>query len=396
MQAGSLKRRSLLQRLRDWASGGGPTQASLFHYVKDEPETSIWPDVWSILRHPIRSFQDERRAPRTRASLFHYLEQPGESVGPVDFREVLKDLFTGYRFAVFIPSLWSDQQELNEERAAMRTRRMEAGVASLLIHLLIVGFAVFLVYSKSVEPVPQKDPVIFVQSPMNLPFEGDGREGGGGGGGGKLEKEPPSGGRMPDTTRVQYMPPDPGQPKPLVPDENPLDMRASVQMPIDFPTNMSLPIGDITAPPSDRPSSGPGSGGGIGTGTGTGAGPGTGPGVGPGSGGGYGGGSGGGIGTGNGPYVSGNGVTEPVAIEQPKPPYTEEARKTRTEGVVLLQVIIRTNGRVDGIRVIKGLGNGLDESAINTIATKWRFRPALFLGKPVDFQAQIEVTFRLF
>jgi protein TonB len=89
-------------------------------------------------------------------------------------------------------------------------------------------------------------------------------------------------------------------------------------------------------------------------------------------------------------------VTEPVAIEQPKPPYTEEARKNRTEGIVLLQVIIRANGRVDGFKVLKSLGNGLDESAINTIATKWRFRPALFLGKPVDFQAQIEVTFRLF
>jgi len=262
--------------------------------------------------------------------------------------------------------------------------------------LMLVGVAVYLVYSKGVELPPEKDPVIFVQSPMNLPFQGDGREGGGGGGGGKHEKEPPSGGRMPDTTRVQFMPPDPGQPKPLVPMENPLDMRASVQMPIDFPTNTALPIGDITAPPSDHLSSGPGSGGGIGTGTGTGAGPGSGPGVGPGSGGGYGGGSGGGIGSGVGPYVSGNGVTEPVAIDQPKPPYTEEARKNRTEGVVLLQVIIRSNGRVDGFRVIKGLGNGLDESAINTIATKWRFRPAMYLGKPVDFQAQIEVTFRLF
>ena len=200
MQAGSSNRRSLLQKLHDWASGGGPTRPSLFHYIQDEPDTGIWPDLWNILRHPIRSFQEDRHAPRTRASLFHYLEQPGEAGGPVDWKEIFKDLFTGYRFAVFIPSLWSDQQELNEERAAMRTRRMEAGIASLLIHLLIVGIAVFLVYSKGMEPPPQKDPVIFVQSPMNLPFEGDGREGGGGGGGGKREKEPPSGGRMPDTT----------------------------------------------------------------------------------------------------------------------------------------------------------------------------------------------------
>jgi TonB family protein len=100
--------------------------------------------------------------------------------------------------------------------------------------------------------------------------------------------------------------------------------------------------------------------------------------------------------SGVGPYVSGNGVIEPVAINQPKPPYTPEAREARIEGVVLLLVIIRSNGRVEGIAVIKGLGYGLDESAIKTIATKWRFKPALYLGKPVDFQAQIEVTFRLF
>ena len=59
---------------------------------------------------------------------------------------------------------------------------------------------------------------------------------------------------------------------------------ASVQMPIDIPQDQSLPVGDVSAPPSDRRSSGPGAGGGIGTGVGTGLGPGTGPGVGPGSG----------------------------------------------------------------------------------------------------------------
>jgi len=396
MQAGSSNRRSLLQRLRDWASGGGPTQASLFHYVKDEPDASIWPDVWDIVRHPIRSFQEEKHAPHTRASLFHYLEQPGESGGPVDWKEVLKDLFTGYRNALFIPSLWSDPDELMQERAVMRTRRMEAGVASILIHSGILGLAMFLALYKPVEAQPPQDPVVFINTPMFLPFEGDGRDGGGGGGGGKREQLPPSGGRMPDMTRVQFMPPDPGQPKPLVSSENPLDAKASVQMPIDFPVDMSLPIGDITAPPSDRPSSGPGSGGGIGTGTGTGAGPGQGPGVGPGSGGGFGGGSGGGIGSGVGPYIAGNGVTQPIPIYQPLPAYTEEARKARTEGVVVLQAIIRANGTVDSFRVIKGLGYGLDESAINTIATKWKFKPGTFRGVPVDVQANIEVTFRLY
>jgi TonB family protein len=264
-----------------------------------------------------------------------------------------------------------------------------------MMYVLLVSFIVYMAIRK-VDPPPQQDKIVFINTPMNLPFEGNGPNGGGGGGGGKNEKTPPSFGRMPDTARFQFMPPDPGQPKPLMPSENPLDSKATVQMPIDFPTNSSLPIGDMTGPPSDRASSGPGSGGGIGTGSGTGIGPGKGPGYGPGEGGGMGGGRGGGIGNGVGPYVVGNGVTEPEVLYKPLPPYTEEARKARTEGILVLSAIIRRDGSVDGFKVLKGLGFGLDESAINTIATKWKFRPGTYKGQPVDVQANIEVTFRLY
>jgi TonB family protein len=129
-------------------------------------------------------------------------------------------------------------------------------------------------------------------------------------------------------------------------------------------------LGDVNAPP------GIGSlgGGGMGGGTGPGFGPGTGPGV----------------------YSVGGGVSAPIPIFQPLPLYTEEARKSRVEGIVLLQAIIRKDGSVDSFRVIRGLGYGLDESAINTIATKWRFKPGMLSGQPVDVQANIEVTFRLY
>jgi periplasmic protein TonB len=195
---------------------------------------------------------------------------------------------------------------------------------------------------------------------------------------------------------VQMIPPDPENPRPLLPAEDLLAQVASVQMPIDIPQDQSLPIGDIFAPPNGSMSSGSGIGGGIGTGRGTGVGSGTGAGVGPGSGGGMGGGSGGGIGSGIGPYVSGNGVRNPVELFKPPPPYTEAARKARAEGIVVLQAIIRKDGTVDSFRVVRGLGYGLEESAISTIAAKWRFRPATFNGVPVDFQADIEVVFRLF
>ena len=110
---------------------------------------------------------------------------------------------------------------------------------------------------------------------------------------------------------------------------------------------------------------------------------------------GKGGGIGSGAGQGAGPYVAGNGVVPPVATNQPLPSYTDEARKARVSGMALLQCIVRKDGTVDSFKVIRGLGYGLDESAINTIATKWRFKPGTKDGAPVDVMTNIEVRFML-
>ncbi len=85
-----------------------------------------------------------------------------------------------------------------------------------------------------------------------------------------------------------------------------------------------------------------------------------------------------------------------IRLTQPLPTYTQEARKARAEGTVLLQGIIRKSGSVDSLKVIRGLGYGLDESALNTIQTKWRFQPGTHNGVPVDVQANIEVSFKLY
>jgi TonB family protein len=306
----------------------------------------------------------------------------------------MSDPVSARRFPAFIPSLWSRPAELLAERAEFWTRRMEAGMASVLIHILVLATALVLAGYRPVEPFAREGPAIFVGAAMVLPIEGDGGEGGGGGGGGKEEETPASGGTIPEAATVQYLPPDPGPPKPLLPAEEPLDLRATVQMPIHLPYDWTQPIGDITSPREGHSSSGPGRGGGIGPGDGTGIGPGNGPGVGPGARGGMGGGPDGGVGPSGGPGISG--FSPPVILEDPKPPYTEEARKARTEGILVLSAIIRTDGRVDGIRIVKGLGYGLDESAIRTIAGKWRFRPAVSGGRPIECPVTIEVTFRLY
>ncbi|MEJ2110389.1 MAG: energy transducer TonB, partial [Acidobacteriota bacterium] len=272
------------------------------------------------------------------------------------------------------------------ERAKGRTRRIEAGSVSILVHLCFFGLMVLLL-THTEQPVPPLENVVFIENrtPVILPDEGDGREGGGGGGGGRQEQLQPRAGRMPD----------PENPKPLIPADD-LLANVLVELPVNIPLDVSLPIGDVTAPANLSSSFGSGSGGGIGTGEGRGVGSGSGSGAGSGSGGGFGSGSGGGIGSGQGPYYSGPDFKDPVLLKEVKPPYTEEGRLARAEGVVVLKAVIRKNGSVDSFEVVRSLGYGLDEAAIRTVANEWRFKPATYKGKNVDCEAQIEVVFQIF
>jgi protein TonB len=132
-------------------------------------------------------------------------------------------------------------------------------------------------------------------------------------------------------------------------------------------------------------SGGPGTGGGIGTGSNGGVGPGHGPGAGPGSDG----------GVGSPGIEAGRGVfTAPVLLVKTEPAYSEEARKGKVQGTVILVVEIDANGRPRDIRVRRPLGFGLEERAVEAVG-RWRFRPAYRNGKPVPCSAEVEVNFRL-
>jgi TonB family protein len=97
--------------------------------------------------------------------------------------------------------------------------------------------------------------------------------------------------------------------------------------------------------------------------------------------------------TSDGPYTIGNGVDAPVVLVKSVPPYTEEARKADVNGIVALQCIVRKDGTVDSCKILRGLGYGLDQSAINTITTAWRFKSGSKNGVPVEVYAHIQVTF---
>ena len=202
---------------------------------------------------------------------------------------------------------------------------------------------------------------------------------GGGGGGGDQDKLSASRGNVPRSAREQITPP-----AVVIRNDNPkLKAEATIVAP---PSLAQLGIsGNPLAFDALQPSNGTGSGGGIGSGAGGGIGSGIGPGVGPGHGGGFGGGL----------YHVGGGVSAPRAIYDPDPEYSEEARKAKHQGTVILWIVVGPDGRPRDIRVQRALGLGLDEKAVEAVR-KWRFAPAMRDGHPVAVEVNIEVNFRLY
>lgn len=201
--------------------------------------------------------------------------------------------------------------------------------------------------------------------------------GDGSGGGGDRSDEPASKGVPPPFSDEQLVPPQVviRNPEPKL-EAPPTVLGPPMPVAMVALQQIGDPLG-VIGPPSN----GPGSGGGIGPGNGTGIGTGEGPGAGPGKAAGL-------------PYRPGAGVTLPILISSIEPEYTDEARKARHQGTVVLYVIVEPDGHVSRARLVRPVGLGLDEKALEAVR-QWRFRPGMKDGQPVPVAAAIEVTFRL-
>ena len=269
--------------------------------------------------------------------------------------------------------------------------------ASVLAGLLILG-----TMGMASEPVRREF------TPVRLVFLATPGPGGGGGGGGLRQPAPPPKAQLkgaapehspvppprPITTRRPE--PEPKRTPPVVPAPapRPVDPPAPPPAPVPLP-QVVAPVATTPAETADRAgvladapvaseSHGSGSGNGVGSGQGTGIGEGTGSGIGPGSGG----------GTGGGPYRPGSGITPPGLIREVKPDYTEEARRRGVEGDVVLEIVVRADGGVGGVKILQGLGGGLDQRAVEAVR-QWRFSPARRYGTPVDVLVEVAVEFTL-
>jgi protein TonB len=193
-----------------------------------------------------------------------------------------------------------------------------------------------------------------------------------GGGGGQHDLAPVSKGRLPDLAQKQIVPPKapPTQaPKlaiiPTVVVQKDLNL-ANNDMP-----NLGMPNSSLKGLS-------------LGNGNGSGIGSGSGSGIGPGSGGNIGGGM----------QHIGGGVSSPVVLHQVEPEFSEEARKAKFSGNVLVYLFVDPDGKPSHVRVVKPVGMGLDEKAVEAVR-QYRFKPAMKDGKPVQVDLYVEVNFQI-
>lgn len=264
-----------------------------------------------------------------------------------------------------------------------------AQIVSFVAHagvLLLVLIPILKVVSQDVKAKTNTTVLIPTDiSPYTAKLPPGAKPAGGGGGGGDHEQIAASKGKLPKfSMQHQLAPPE------LIRNPNAKLMVTptligpdSLKMPSPDMDRWGDPLGKMVTD-----SNGSGSGGGMGSGSGGGIGSGNGGGLGPGSGG----------GTGGGAFRAGeNGYGSPVCVLCPKPEYSEEGRKARFMGTVYLDVTVLPNGRAGEIKLIKGLGMGLDEKAIETVKNQWTFKPAIGPnGKAVATIIQVEIQFQLY
>src|SRR5690348_14845217 len=267
--------------------------------------------------------------------------------------------------------------------------KKKSAAGSIVLHCLAIGGIVAgsLIGARVVKQVEKHETVTLVAPDLSpyTPMSSKKNDTiGGGGGGGDRDKIQAPKGRLPKLAMEQITPP-----AMVIRNEHPkLAVEPTVVVPpqVKLPQIASLNLGDPKAViPTGPMSNGTGSGGGIGSGSGGGVGSGEGPGVGPGRGGGIGGGV----------FKVGGGVSAPRALSTPDPEYSEEARKAKYQGTVVLWLIVDQNGHPQQVRVARSLGMGLDQKAIEAVK-QWKFEPAMKDGKPVAVQINVEVNFRLY
>ena len=281
---------------------------------------------------------------------------------PVEDKNIIAELYETLRDVFFPPKL--PPLELTSKPIPvpdpMAVQRNPVAVAASAV--LNGGIIAVLLFTMVKPFIEQKKPVV-VQTPIDLT---DPKIEGPHGGGGSPEKAPPVQGRVPPKMQMPEIAPKLVETPP--PTINVID---------DIPDNPKLPNFGMVSSNVKIGTGGNGTGGGVGNGHGLGYGDGTG------------GNWGGGL------EHIGGAVSAPVLIHEVEAEFSDEARRAKYQGVVLVSFIVDTQGIPQNPRVERPLGMGLDEKAVEAIR-QYKFKPAMKNGKPVAVKMAIEVNFRLY
>ncbi len=260
-------------------------------------------------------------------------------------------------------------------------RGKASSIISIATHVVIIGLILwaFLAVKKV---VTKKSQVVNVDVPQFMPIAPKGGQMGGGGGGGSHDIIQAPKGRLPKFEEQPITPPM------VIKNDHPkLAVEPAIMMPkdIQLPNNNLPNLGDPRTSVVGPASNGTGSGAGMGSGSGGGIGSGKGNGYGPGEGGGYGGGL----------YHVGGGVSAPQLVFAPDPEFSDEARRAKYQGVCVVSLIVDAQGNPQRVQVVRHLGMGLDEKAVEAVK-QYKFKAATLQGKPVPVEVNIEVNFRIY
>jgi protein TonB len=253
------------------------------------------------------------------------------------------------------------------DRMAVKANPWAIGISTGVNGLILLVLLIFL--GKKIIDTVTKPKEIVTTVDVPTKFIAPKRDVAAGGGGGSPDKMDASKGRIPPRVEHTEMTAKLNVPIPTI----------DVQKDITIPDNPALPtFGNPNSANVKMGSMGNGSGSGLGNGRGSGVGPGEGGNI------------------GGGLYRVGGGVSPPQPLNSVEAEFSDEARRAKYQGVCLISLIVDAQGNPQNPRVVRALGMGLDEKAIEAVK-KYKFKPAMKDGKtPVPVMITVEVNFRLY
>jgi protein TonB len=313
-------------------------------------------------------------APDRAALAPQHVDQSVHLSGEIKEEGVLASLISSIRevfFAPKLPPLVLESKPIAvPDRMAVQRSPTSTAIAVGAHVLVILLIALFIARQVHVATAP-KVAVTTLIAPPPPPIAPKVEQIGGGGG--QHDLAPVTQGRLPKLAQEQIVPPKaPPTIAPKLAIEPTVVVQKDLKMATNDMPNLGMPNSNLKGVS-------------LGNGTGTGLGSGSGSGIGPGSGG----------NTGGGVFHIGGGVSKPVVLFSVEPEFSEEARKAKFSGNVEVYLWVDENGSPSHIRVVRGVGMGLDEKAIEAVR-QYKFKPAMKDGKPVKVDLYIDVNFQIF